>query len=271
MLISIPAGIVAMMMLFALTEMGMDLIARNVSINLAHVSTRNPMDRIRQDIFKTAIASNGATGLLQLTGPLTSGTFPAVTGTGPAAGIAMEISYAGPFQVASNCNGNSTTVPITVPLGSLSIKTGMNLAIPSYSIDSPITAVSTSGSTVTCTVEGPLVSTGSSGVFLNASNPISVYITLPTHYYVSGSQLIRQDGTGVVSVIQNNVLNAQPFTQPPGTIVGSSGTFLAVDLAGSNPDYSNFQFKSSAMSYPSIWIPVMGPLSPNPVLSSTLY
>jgi hypothetical protein len=271
MLISIPCGIIAMLMLFAMSQAVMDLIGRNVSINLAHVYTRNPMDRIRQDIFKTALASNGASNLLQLTGPWTSGAYPAVTGSGPAAGISMEVSFAGPYQIASNCNGNSTNVAITVPAGNLPVSGGMNLAIPSYGIDAPISSASTSGSTVTCTLGTPLLSSTSSGLFLSATNAISVYITLPTHYYVSGSQLIRRDGTGVMTVIQNNVVNALPFSQPPSSIVGAAGTFLAVNLAGSNPDYSNFHYKGSDMSYPSIWIPVMGPLSYTPVLSSTLY
>lgn len=252
-LVAIPVGLLCAAILFGAVWAGMTLLARNVSINLAHMNALNPIERLTQDIHSAVTQP-------QLTDTLTSGTFPLVSGSGPAAGVSFELAPLGPFTLFNNTSANDTNIQVDMGTTDESVvKAGMHLCIPSYSVDVAIVSVNDGGNHVNCKIGSAVgvamsTQTGTGGGS-HGSQDIAVYFSNPINYYVAGGQLIRQDGIGNQTIILRNVSTATPFTKPT-----SDNRFVGVLLGATNPDYSNRKYGSADMLFTTIWIPYRGRL-----------
>ena len=250
MTIGLAFALVVGMIIFSVGKTAMTLFARNTSINLAHISTRNAMDRIVQDI-RQSITSPSLTGTLT-----TSGTFAQGSGTGgPSAGVQVETVIAGPYLVTGNNQATATSIAVTSTNGiSPTISgSGWRVLIPGWQIDNLVTATSVSGNTLTCTLSGTL------GQNVDASSAvIPAYIGLQVNYYVSGSNgdLIRRDGRGLTNSMVAKVLTPTPFSQPD-----ADHLYIAIHLGATNSDYSNRAFVSSDILFNSIQVPFRGKLT----------
>lgn len=259
-MVAIPVALLVFLIVFTLASAGMNLVARNISTNLAHLNSLTSVQRLTGEVHSSVVEP-------WLTGTLTSGTFPLVSGTGPAAGVGLNLFVAGPFAVHNNSNANNTSIAIELNGAVVNIQPGMHLQIPSYqdasgvSIDKTITSV-TNGTFPNLGISGTLgvtiVTQGGTGGGSNGTQIVPVYITLPVNYYVSGQSLIRRDACGNAATVLQNVLTPLPFTKPDTT----NARFLGVHLGASNPDYSNRGFRSTNMLIDNISVPSRSQLNP---------
>ena len=250
--IGIAFAMVVAMIAISISKTGLTLFARNTSINLAHINTRNAVDRMAQDIRQSVLQP-------LLTGTMTSpGTFVTGTGAGPYEGIQLVSVVGGPYLLTGNNADTATQISMTgtgsVPAFSGS---GWHVIIPGWKTNRVVNSITVSGSTLTCVLTtalgNPIDASSSTAV-------VPVYLGLQINYYVSGSNgsLIRYDSRGISNPVVARVLTPQPFTQPDAADI-----YIGIHLGTTNSDYCNRAFVSSDILYNSVWVPFRGSIYNN--------
>lgn len=245
-MVALVLTMAVMTVAFSITKNGATLFAKNVSINLSHVYTHEAIDRIALDARQSVIK-------------------PIVTGSG--ANVQFEIVAAGPFLLSGSyvASATSVTLTATTAMPTFISGSGWRVLVPGWTIDALATGISTSGTTMTCSLSGTLGTSVGGG----ASAVVPVYIGLAvtysvaSNYYVSSSgtipisstSLIRSDGRGYSHVLVSNVLTPLPFTLPTSDL-----KLLAIHLGATNSDYCNRAFVSSDILYNSVSVAYRGAL-----------
>lgn len=244
-MIWMPVSLLVVAILFTAVWTGMNLAARNVSVNLAHMNARLTMERLTGEIHQ-------AIKKPQLLGPLTSGSYPYVTGS--ATGIAMEVYYAGPYTLTAAYDGSSgSPLQMTITDPAIHVVAGMHLVMPTFNNsnnDLAISSVTVTGSTVSC------YPTAGTGIAIALNAPYPVYVVTPVKYTISGNNLVRMDDTGDVKTV---VPNVSPATPTPFNTASTASRFIQICLGASNPDYSRRGYQAVDMLY-SVWVPYRGDL-----------
>lgn len=267
-LIATPMAVMALGVVLTIAWAQMDMVGRNFATNIAHVNLLNPVQRLEYEVHMSVSEPELFSALSA------SGSYTAVSGTGPAIGVKLDLFLAGPFAIDSNVNSSGTNVVLERNGSTFQVQKGMSLCIPTYKtingipITRTIASVTNSESTVSLNLSEALgetiVTTGGTGGGFTGRQIVPVYISVPVFYYASGNMLIRKDGTDLAAsptgqeVVLGNLVTAKPFTKPdPG-----NGRFVGLSLSTCNPDYSARGYQSSSFKFEGIWIPSRGQLYP---------
>ncbi len=219
-IISVVGGLVFVMMLA-----GLQLFGKNVAANVPFQGSRVAYDLLQRDLHSS---------LADLT--LFDASFNPVTGSGPAAGVAMRWLTAGPCLVAVDATAPATTIEVQQS-GGAAPHVGDLLSLPAFRIERTVTSVSSSGSNWLIGIDAAL---GSPLTNAATQNFLCLF-TRRCGYSVAGGALVRYADLGNPAnsrVVTRGVANATPFSFP---LVGSQPDrrFLVTQLTAVDPGSSN--------------------------------
>ena len=231
-------GVVAIVM-YTLLNSGMNLFARNVSVNMAHQQARNGLMRVARDIHQ-------AVSIPKLVDENVQG----VAGAGPAAGITFQIVTAGPFEVI-----NDPAAPALIQIGTTDPKpeqpaVGDHMVVLDYDVEADITKITATGK-------------GSNhwNVFLENGNEqriqtksgsfVICYITRRIGYVVKNGELRYYPNLvatpATYSVISQNITSPLPFKVPLNDTGTPDTRYTSVTLSALDPTYSKRAYKNTSM------------------------
>ncbi|MFL6583370.1 MAG: type II secretion system protein J [Chthoniobacterales bacterium] len=231
-------GLVATVM-FALSNFGLTMLARNVAVNMAHQQARNGLMRVTRDVHQ-------AVSIPQLVDP----NLQPVASNGPAAGVTFQIVTSGPYRVMNDPTAGSLIQIETPDPKPAAPVAGDHMVVLDYNLEADITKITATG-------------TGSNhwNVFLangveqhvqnKKSSFLVCYITRRIGYVVSGSELrfypnlVATPSTYVV--IARNITSPTPFKVPLNDTGTPDSRYTSVTLSAMDPTYSNRAFKGTSM------------------------
>jgi type II secretory pathway pseudopilin PulG len=224
------------LIIYSILNMGTILGAKNTAVNSAHQQARTAMLQMVQDLHSAISLPS-----------LCDSTGAAVSGQGPAAGIAFQLFSGGPYKINADATTSDNTVDIKNPTATMSPVpvVGQRLIIPGHQIEDDITAVTKiDNKTYTLTLAHTLP------VAINntASYVIPCFLTDRCSYIIQNQTL---DWTGptsrkAFSVMGNNITSPTPFTTPTTAAGALYYRFVAaIDLSTSDLNYNNRGFKSA--------------------------
>lgn len=235
-LISMATVVIAGGGIYAAVTASMNLWAKNTSVNVAHQQMLNAINHVSRDI-------HACISLPQLLNSDLS----AATGSGPAAGISLQVIQAGPFN-QTNSPGPGSTV-LTIQTGTAyRPKVGQRYISEDYSLEEDITAVAVNGSSANrtdVTIATPTARSNTGyGMVLIADRIAYVVVNGELRFYPRAS-----DAT-TWSVITRGVT---PSTATPfGLAVNSSGTWTNPIVVGTlttkDPTYDKRGYRAVDIS-----------------------
>jgi hypothetical protein len=222
--------------LCSLLNVSLVLGAKNVAMNTAHQQARTAMMQMLEDLHSAVslpylVNKDGTTA----------------NQTEPAAGISFQQISSGPHKIIADASPtqNQITLRLTPQSsGTPTVSVGQRLIIPTHQIEDDITAVSSSGNTVTVTLAHnlPVAVSGTSTYMIVA------LITDRCAYTVSNGNLQWQGTTAKKSfaVVGSDITTDLPFSIPQTSAGALYYRFVsAINLSTADPNYSNRGFKAA--------------------------
>lgn len=237
--LSVMGGIISVISLILLGTLwnGSILFAKNSAINVAHQEARSAVMRIESDLHSCVSVPQ----LVDLSrNP--------VSGFGPAPGIAFHAYAAGPFRVVAGTYGANQN-KITISGGGPPPAVNQRLNIPTHYIESYITAVVSSGTTYTLTLEQNLTNQVITTMQGQAVN-ITSFTTDQVAYLVQSGELRQYPRRGSTSykVMSTDVVSTAPFSIPQTAAGAAYNRFVAaINLSCAEHKSANRNFKAANM------------------------
>jgi len=175
----VSVGAVGIAILYTLFS-GFLLFTKNTAMNVSHEEARVALIQLQQDLH-TAVSLPEMTDSacnIYTTGTQTQG---------PAAGVEFQVLVDNSqyCAVAANVTAGSSTIKVGLPSGYPTPDNAMRLIIPSYTLESDLSAVSVSGTIATCTLSG----TTSNAITVSGTNStgynVVAFFTQRVYYYVT--------------------------------------------------------------------------------------
>jgi hypothetical protein len=212
-LITVIGGLV-----FLSLNAGVRLFGKNVAVNLPYQASRAAFDVLSRDVHASPAVPR-----------LIDPSLVEVSGSGPAAGVALRRFVGGPCVVASDTAATATLVEIKRSVG-FTPQAGDLLTLPAFRIERTIVSVSDLGSTWQVAIDAGL------GAALNdtANCNFVAFFTRRIGYVVVGNELRRHPDLsqpGTFHVVSRGITNQTPFSF-------SASRYLSVALTANDPGSS---------------------------------
>ena len=226
------------LVLYSILNTSTILGAKNTAVNTAHQQARIAMLQMLQDLHSAISLPY----LVDVNGN-------AVTGAGPAAGIAFQQWSSGPHKFKKDANAGENQINLILTsqsaLDSRPAPTpvvGQRVIIPTHQIEDDITAVTGPAANFTITLAHnlPVTVWGTS----SRAGDLVCFITDRCSYTVANNNLNwNWKGTRVMG---NDITNATPFSTPLTPAGALYSRFVAaIDLSTSDLHYSNRGYKAA--------------------------
>jgi hypothetical protein len=229
----VTSSLVAIMggLVFLSLHAGVYLFGKNIAVNLPYQASRAAFDVLQRDLHGSTAAPR-----------LLDASLAAVSGPGPAAGVALRSYAGGPCVVASDAASTSTLVEIKQTAG-FAPRAGDMISFPAFRIERNIISVTSSGTTWLLTLDAAL----GAALAGTASSNLVVFFTRRIGYVVVGDDLLRYSDLSQPSnfrLVSHGVTNATPFSFP--VVAGlPDSRYLAVALTAHDPGNSAHQWQAT--------------------------
>jgi hypothetical protein len=201
-------GVVGLSIFYTLYS-GLILFTKNTAMNVSHQEARMALLQLDTDIHSAVSAPS-----------LTDSNGVMITATSASPGVEFQVLVSATeyCQVTSNVAAGASTITVGVPPGYPAPYSGMRIIVPTFGIEQNVTAVSTSGTTATCTLAG----TAPNAVTATSGNVVC-YFTQRVYYYVTGAASSGGSSTDLVldyigvnktqtyMVAANGLINGAPY------------------------------------------------------------
>jgi hypothetical protein len=229
---------------FLILRSGLELMAKNTSMNIAHQEARMAMLQMQKEMHQAVSPAS-----------LTNANGNAIGGDGPAAGISFHVFAGGPYPVmapAVPATAAGQAQFVTMDLGGFQAKAGQRLVIANHDIE--IDIKSDASGTGTRPIE--LVEKIPNAITItykddrneDVSKTVYGIITTRVSYRIKDGELLYVDREGKTTVLASDITSDKPFSRPVRPGVSSSGRFLATaNLSRGKKGGKSHKFKSVSM------------------------
>jgi hypothetical protein len=232
-------GVVGLSIFYTLYY-GLIEFTKNTAMNVSHQQARMALLQLNNDIH-SAVSAPSLTD--------SNGNMISATTASPGVEFQVLVSATSYCQIAANVTAGSSTVSVGIPIGYPTPYAGMRLIVPTFGIESNVTAVSMSGTVATCTLATP-----SPNNITAANGDEIAFFTQRVYYYVTGAvsnggsstdlvlDYLGVERTQTYMIAANGLINgapydttcAEPFSIPNS---GADGNLITSGTASGTPNY----------------------------------